>query len=194
MARAEVRSGAPTRIEVNVDAGVANVRTGSGKVIRVKSWRGHHLEIKSSRRTRRYAGKAVLVEKHSRYTAVGKRSFTGSILPQSECIDEGGEAAQALPQAQRVGEDLAFELMRSLGCDVVIDYKREDFTRTGARYDLILDVKTMRSPFDFIVPARSGLLRSISTLRSVSHSRSQCFSTLRPVLPCSRLASAPRSA
>ena len=31
--------------------------TGSGKVIRVNAWRGHHLEIKSSRRTRRYAGK-----------------------------------------------------------------------------------------------------------------------------------------
>ena len=34
--------------------------TGSGKVIRVKAWRGHHLEIKSSRRTRRYDGKALL--------------------------------------------------------------------------------------------------------------------------------------
>ena len=34
--------------------------TGSGKVIRVRSWRGHHLEIKSSRRTRRYAGKTTL--------------------------------------------------------------------------------------------------------------------------------------
>ena len=34
--------------------------TGSGKFFRVKSWRGHHLEIKSSRRTRRYAGKAIL--------------------------------------------------------------------------------------------------------------------------------------
>lgn len=34
--------------------------TGSGKIIRVKSWRGHHLEIKSSRRKRRYAGKAVV--------------------------------------------------------------------------------------------------------------------------------------
>ena len=31
--------------------------TGSGKPIRVKSWRGHHLELKSSRRTRRYDGK-----------------------------------------------------------------------------------------------------------------------------------------
>ncbi len=36
------------------------VSTCSGKVYRVKSWRGHHLEIKSSRRKRRYAGKATL--------------------------------------------------------------------------------------------------------------------------------------
>jgi large subunit ribosomal protein L35 len=34
--------------------------TGSGTLYRVKSWRGHHLEIKSSRRTRRYAGKATV--------------------------------------------------------------------------------------------------------------------------------------
>jgi large subunit ribosomal protein L35 len=34
--------------------------TGSGKAVRVKSWRGHHLELKSSRRARRYAGKEVL--------------------------------------------------------------------------------------------------------------------------------------
>ncbi len=34
--------------------------TGSGKVVRGKAWRGHHLDIKSSRRTRRYAGKEVL--------------------------------------------------------------------------------------------------------------------------------------
>ena len=38
--------------------------TGSGKVFRVKSWRGHHLEIKSSRRTRRYAGKALVGKEH----------------------------------------------------------------------------------------------------------------------------------
>ncbi len=39
--------------------------SGSGKILRVKSWRGHHLEIKSSRRTRRYAGKAVVVSQHA---------------------------------------------------------------------------------------------------------------------------------
>jgi large subunit ribosomal protein L35 len=35
--------------------------TGSGKIYRVKSWRGHHLEIKSSSRKRRYDGKATVV-------------------------------------------------------------------------------------------------------------------------------------
>lgn len=34
--------------------------SGGGKVMRVKAWRGHHLDIKSSRRTRRYAGKVVV--------------------------------------------------------------------------------------------------------------------------------------
>lgn len=36
--------------------------TGGGKAYRVKSWRGHHLELKSSRRTRRYAGKELIGE------------------------------------------------------------------------------------------------------------------------------------
>jgi large subunit ribosomal protein L35 len=39
--------------------------TGTGKVVRVKAWRGHHLEIKSSRRTRRYAGKAIVGKTHA---------------------------------------------------------------------------------------------------------------------------------
>jgi len=34
--------------------------TGSGKIVRVIAWRGHHLEIKSSSRKRRYAGKVVV--------------------------------------------------------------------------------------------------------------------------------------
>jgi large subunit ribosomal protein L35 len=38
--------------------------TGGGKLVRVKAWSGHHLDIKSSRRTRRYAGKAVIGPEH----------------------------------------------------------------------------------------------------------------------------------
>jgi large subunit ribosomal protein L35 len=41
-------------------------KTGSDKIIRVKAWRGHHLEIKSSRRTRRYAGKTVMKSVHAK--------------------------------------------------------------------------------------------------------------------------------
>ena len=40
--------------------------TGSGKYVRVNAWRGHHLEIKSSRRTRRYAGKTLMGKVHER--------------------------------------------------------------------------------------------------------------------------------
>src|SRR5947207_1799477 len=41
------------------------------------------------------------------------------------------------------------EMMHSLGFDHVIDYTKEDFTRNGKRYDLILDVKTNHSMFDY---------------------------------------------
>ena len=37
------------------------------------------------------------------------------------------------------------DLMRSLGADEVLDYRRQDFTRSGRLYDRILDVKTSRS-------------------------------------------------
>ena len=40
--------------------------TGSGKPYRVKAWSGHHLEIKSSRRTRRYAGKGLMADVHAK--------------------------------------------------------------------------------------------------------------------------------
>jgi large subunit ribosomal protein L35 len=41
-------------------------KTGGGKIIRVNAWRGHHLEIKSSRRTRRYAGKTIMKRVHAK--------------------------------------------------------------------------------------------------------------------------------
>lgn len=37
------------------------------------------------------------------------------------------------------------EMMRSIGFDHVIDYREQDFTKAGKRYDLILDTKTNRS-------------------------------------------------
>jgi NADPH:quinone reductase-like Zn-dependent oxidoreductase len=41
------------------------------------------------------------------------------------------------------------EMMRSIGFDHVIDYTQEDFTKNSKCYDLILDVKTNRSIFNY---------------------------------------------
>lgn len=41
------------------------------------------------------------------------------------------------------------DMLRSMGFDLVIDYTKEDFTKNGKCYDLILDVKTNRSIFNY---------------------------------------------
>ena len=41
------------------------------------------------------------------------------------------------------------ELVRSIGADHVIDYSREDFTKRGERYDLIIDCYSNRSLFAY---------------------------------------------
>ena len=41
------------------------------------------------------------------------------------------------------------EMLRSIGADHVIDYSREDCTRSGERYDLILDTVARRSIFNY---------------------------------------------
>ena len=69
--------------------------TGSGKLIRVKAWRGHHLDIKSSRRTRRYAGKVVVDISNP-----VKADYSGLSLGHSTSAAE--EIQKAAPEARIV--------------------------------------------------------------------------------------------
>ena len=42
------------------------------------------------------------------------------------------------------------DMMRSIGFDHIVDYKKEDFTKNGLQYDLILDAKTNRSFIKYV--------------------------------------------
>jgi NADPH:quinone reductase-like Zn-dependent oxidoreductase len=59
----------------------------------------------------------------------------------------GGVGTAAIQIAKALGAHVTavcgprgVELVRSIGADRVIDYSREDYTRTGDRYDLIIDI------------------------------------------------------
>lgn len=75
-----------------------------------------------------------------------------------------------------------FDVMRSLGATDVIDYTREDFTRSGKRYDVILDVKSSRSMLDL----SRALIRG-GTYVTVGGSMARLFETLL-LMPWLRLA------
>lgn len=64
----------------------------------------------------------------------------------------GGVGTFAVQIAKALGADVTavcstqnVKLIRSLGADRVIDYTQEDFTRSGEKYDLVLDVAGSRS-------------------------------------------------
>jgi len=59
------------------------------------------------------------------------------------------------------------DMLRSMGFDHVIDYRTEDFTKSGKRYDLILDTKTNRSLFDYARALNPG--GTYATVGGVSH-------------------------
>ena len=68
----------------------------------------------------------------------------------------GGSGSFAIQLARRSGAHVTGvdnavkqDYMRSVGADEVIDYRRDDFTRTARRYDQILDLVAYRSVFAY---------------------------------------------
>jgi len=62
-----------------------------------------------------------------------------------------GVQVSKLHDVEVTGVDRAskLEMMRGIGFDHVIDFEKEDFTKSGKQYDLIVDTKTNRSPFSY---------------------------------------------
>jgi NADPH:quinone reductase-like Zn-dependent oxidoreductase len=86
----------------------------------------------------------------------------GKIQPGQKLLINGaggGVGTFAVQLAKLYGAEVTgvdstskLDMLRSMGFDHVIDYTLEDFTKNGQCYDLILDVKTNRSIFDYTRP------------------------------------------
>jgi len=90
----------------------------------------------------------------------------GHLLPGQKVLINGaggGVGTFAVQIAKLSGTEVTgvdashkLNVVRSVGADHVIDYTRNDFTKTGKRYDLILDCQGHRSMFDYKRALRPG--------------------------------------
>ena len=94
----------------------------------------------------------------SGFAALQALRNTGGVQPGQQVViigASGGVGSYAVQLAKAFGAEVtgvcstkSLDLVRSIGADHVIDYTQEDFTRTGQRYDLILEMAGNRSLTD----------------------------------------------
>lgn len=92
--------------------------------------------------------------------------FTKEIKPGDKVLFNGaggGVGTMGIQIAKSLGAEVTgvdstekFEVMRSTGADHVIDYKQEDFTRNGKKYDRIIEAVSSRSVFDYARALNTG--------------------------------------
>jgi NADPH:quinone reductase-like Zn-dependent oxidoreductase len=96
---------------------------------------------------------------HSAIIVLQSLRDKGQIHPGQKVLINGaggGMGTFAIQLAKYYGAEVTgvdstrkLDLLRSIGADHVIDYTQEDYTKSGGRYDLILDVVAYRSIFDY---------------------------------------------
>jgi NADPH:quinone reductase-like Zn-dependent oxidoreductase len=103
---------------------------------------------------------------HAAALAVQSLRFERETQPGDQLLFNGaggGAGTLAIQIAKHWGAEvtavdsgLKLDAMRDLGADHVIDYTKEDFTRSGQRYDRIIDVQARRGVADYARALKPG--------------------------------------